>query len=236
MKHIAPIMLLTFLFACQAKTTTKSNNLKTMMLKADGKIEVAPNEASFNIMLQCKEKTASETKKFLVEQSNKINKQLVDFGIKQENLTTHSISINKDYTYINGKRVFNGFTGNMTLDVTVENLVKLESIYGTLLDNELISLGSLRYNHSNIDSLKNEAYVLALANANILADKLLQKLPETEKDILQIGNVQLSSSVNQVERANLMNGNYKSEDESTVNISIGKIEVVSSLNVEYGLR
>ena len=61
-------------------------------------------------------------------------------------------------------------------------------------DDQNINISGLTYEHSKIDSLRNEVYVQAMNNANSLVEKLLEKLPEDHYEIVQVGNTQLESS------------------------------------------
>src|SRR5690606_29866880 len=121
--------------------------------------------------------------------------------------------------------------------VKVRDLNKLDVIYTDLLENEKLELGGLTFSHSDMDNLKNDAYVNALKKADILADKLLTELPEKNKEVLKIGNVQITSS-NPVaqEQRNMMYAKAEMSDAGSVAISAGKIKVEATLYVEYQIK
>ncbi len=86
--------------------------------------------------------------------------------------------------------------------------------------------------------MKNDAYVNALKKADVLADKLLSELPEKNKEILKIGNVQITSSVPspQQKMANTGMMLEAASDGGSVAISKGTIKIEATLYVEYQIR
>ena len=236
------ISICVFLFVgCQSTSIVEQSKFKTLMIKADGEVETLPNMASFYIDLSCLDLSITESKKCLEDKSNELTKKLLSYNIKKEDIMTTAITLNKSYKWVNNSRVFEGYRSTTQTIVTVRDLEKLSIIYSDLLENKNLTLGGLNYSHSDLDSLKNEAYVKALEKADVLADKLLSKLPENSKEVLKIGNVKISSSLpNQqneevVEESSRM---YAMNDMKNTGISIntGTIKINATLFVEYQIK
>lgn len=124
--------------------------------------------------------------------------------------------------------------------VTVRAIEKLDEIYTELLENRNLDLEGLNYSHSKIDSLKNEAYINALWKSGILTDRLLEKIPESQKEILKIGNVEISASTPETERiekreTRLFEEEMVSQNQSMA-ISTGTVKVTATLFVEYQIK
>jgi uncharacterized protein YggE len=239
MKNILALcLMLVAITSCQMNSnTTNSTKLKTIMIESVGKVETMPNEASFYINLSCLDKSVTTAKECLVKQSNELMSKLLAHGIKQEDIQTNSVSLDKSYTWTNNTRVFEGYRSSTSMHVKMRDLNKLDVIYTDLLENEKLELGGLTFSHSDMDNLKNDAYVNALKKADILADKLLTELPEKNKEVLKIGNVQITSS-NPVaqEQRNMMYAKAEASDAGSVAISAGKIKVEATLYVEYQIK
>ena len=236
------ISICVFLFVgCQSTSIVEQSKFKTLMIKADGEVETLPNMASFYIDLSCLDLSITESKKCLEDKSNELTKKLLSYNIKKEDIMTTAITLNKSYKWVNNSRVFEGYRSTTQTIVTVRDLEKLSIIYSDLLENKNLTLAGLNYSHSDLDSLKNEAYVKALEKADVLADKLLSKLPENSKEVLKIGNVKISSSLpNQqneevVEESSRM---YAMNDMKNTGISIntGTIKINATLFVEYQIK
>ncbi len=210
------------------------------MIKATGEVETLPDMASFRIELSCLKKSIKESKACLVDKSNELNKTLLGFGIDQKDILTTAVNLNKSYNYTNNSQVFAGYNSSTTLYITIRDLNNLDIIYTELLENRNLELNALAYSHSKLDSLKNEAYVKALKNSQVLADKLLSEIPGAKKEILKIGNVEISSSLPEAEEAK-----YDLQSEAmasglarnkSISISKGTVVVNAVLYVEFQVK
>ena len=239
MKQLFLALSIILLAACQNSSTNSPTKFKTIMIKSYGEVETLPDMATFRISLNCLNMSIKVSKKCLVDKSNELIAKMQSFGIKSEDILTTSVEMSKSYRWANNSQVFEGYNSSTSLFVTVKNIAKLDEIYTELLDNKNLDLGGLSYSHSMLDSLKNEAYLAALENANTLSDKLLSKLPESKKEILKIGNVELSASMPEglemEDKAALMEMEVATKNRS-VAISKGTVVVSAVLFVEYQIK
>ncbi|MBK0403818.1 SIMPL domain-containing protein [Adhaeribacter sp. BT258] len=195
MYKIPVFVALLALASCQANEGRIDSRHKTIMIKAAGEVETVPDMATFRIHLSCLKPTIGASKQCLVDKSNALHKKLLNFNLYPKDILTTSVDLQKGYEWRNNSRVFTGYNSATTLIVTVKNLDNLDRIYTELIENQNLEIGNLVYSHSKLDSLKNEAYLKALRNSKVLADRLLTELPEKKKEILKIGNVAISASL-----------------------------------------
>lgn len=225
--------LLFVLQSCSPGAQIQNNSNKTMLIKSTGSLSIQPDQASISISLECVDKNITSSKNCLISKSENLNKLILSHGIAQEDILTTAINQSKEYTWQQNSRVFVGYKSSMSTSLTIKNLKNLELLYTNLLLAENISVGSLYYTHSEMDSLNNVAYQNALASANTTADQLLAKMIESKKEILRVGNIDLPAVQN--------NNNYKmemaemsrSDNSSTIKINNGNIKVQKMLVVEY---
>uniref|UniRef100_UPI0040491F40 SIMPL domain-containing protein n=2 Tax=Flavobacterium sp. TaxID=239 RepID=UPI0040491F40 len=240
MKLFIGIVSFLILASCQNSSSNASSKFKTMMIKSSGEVEVMPDMATFFINLECLDMSVKTSKNCLVEKSNELTDKLLSFGINKNDILTASVDMNKSFKWINNTSVFEGYKSSTTVFVTIKNIDKLDEVYTELLENRNLNLGGLNYAHSKIDSLKNEAYVHALENAGVLSDKLLAKMPETDKEILKIGNVELSASMPEANESNFkvkakmyeFDGSF----DKSISINKGTITISATLFVEYLIK
>lgn len=232
-----------FLLAgCQVQDSGAPAKYKTIMIKADGKVETLPDMATFRIRLDCMKKSTGEAKQCLVEKSQELNRKLLSFGIKQQDILTTSVEMNPVYNWVKNSRVFEGYSSSTTMIVTVKNLDKLDGLYTELIENRNLEIGGLAYSHSQLDSLKNEAYANALKKAGVLADKLLTELPEKKKEILKIGNVAIQASIPEARETKqesvfgFAEAQSASVASNSVSISKGTVTVEAELFVEFQIK
>lgn len=236
MKFLFTIFSILIFFSCENNGTADPGKFKTIMIKSVGEVETLPDMANFHINLNCLDTSIKASKNCLVEKSNELVSMLQSFGVEKEDILTTTVDMNRSYTYRNNTRVFEGYRSTTSVYITVKNIDDLDKIYTELLENRNLELGGLSYSHSKIDSLNNEAYVKALEKASVLTDKLLEKLPETEKEILKIGNIEISASMPEA-----INLGYESDaveqkqsaNRSSIAINKGTVKVSATLFVEY---
>lgn len=238
MKRLIGILALLLIVSCQPQPNPK---YKTIMLRSTGEVETLPDMATFRINLSCLKPSVKQAKECLVDKSNALTERLLEQGIDKDDILTTSITLNKSYTWHKNTRVFEGYKSATALRVKVKDIDALDEIYTELLETQNLDLGGLSYNHSRMDSLKNSAYANALKKASTLADRLIDELPESKKEVLKIGNVKISASVPQPRRQDqdialmAVNESAMVRDKS-VSVNTGTIQVTATLYVEYQFK
>lgn len=226
------LLPLLFLMVSCNTTTKKQTPPKEIILSSDGYVETLPDMATFSIDIVCVDKDIFKAKECLVKKSNLITESLINQGIDSTDILTTSVNLNKQYEWSNRSRVFTGYASSTTVSVTVKKINTLDKIYTKFLEDENLTLRNLNYSHSQYDSLRNEAYIMALENSKSLANKLLKNLPETEFKIVGINNSSPSfssySTVDSFEEAEM-----RSDNNEDISISYGTVMVKANINVKY---
>ena len=236
--NISKLLILSVIFlsgACQPENNKSSDKYKTLMIKATGEVEVLPDEASFTIRLSCINKAIEQSKACLVEKSNGLTERLLQLGVKQDDILTTTVEMNKSFTWSRNTQVFQGYQSSTTIYLTVKEINDLDEIYTALLSDENLEIGGLSYTHSQMDSLKNEAYLDALKKSQDLANKLITGLPESTTEILKIGNVEISSSSPEVMEAvqEEMAVQADARYNRSMAVNRGTVRIRATLFVEY---
>jgi uncharacterized protein YggE len=228
MKRLSIIMSVILLISCNPE-----KNYKTILLKTSGFVEVAPDEASLSLNLSCVDKNIEQAKTCLLNISSRLNEDLINFKIRKEDILTTNVNLNKDYVWINNSNIFNGYLASTTTRVKIRDLTILDEVYTKLLSNENLTIGSLTYNHSRLDSINEVAYLIALENANKLADKILSRLPEKNKAITQISNFEITRSEIIPEPDLRKNEESAVKYQSPLTVNIGNMIAEKALYVEF---
>jgi len=237
MKTFIALISIALMISCQ-RSTGPDPSFKTIMIRSVGEVETVPDEATFHISLNCLEPSVKAAKNCLVAKSNELIDKLRSLGIQKDDILTTSVNLDRSYTWRNNSNVFEGYRSSTSIIVTIKNMESLDEVYTELLENRNLELGGLSYSHSKIDSLENEAYAQALKKSGVLADKLLTTLPEDKKEVLKIGNVEITSSVPEGRGAaktvameqDGMAGNQ------FMRINTGTVKINATLFVEYQIK
>ncbi|MGN0187460.1 MAG: SIMPL domain-containing protein [Paludibacteraceae bacterium] len=217
---------------------TAKTPCKTIVLRAEGAVEVVPDMAVITIGLTCLDKNIDVVRACADEQSHELYRQLQALGIDTNDIQTTSVGLRKSYRWDNGKQLFEGYENTLSYAVTVRHIGRLGELYAALLTNENVSLNGLHYTHSQMAALRNDAYMQALENANVLADKLLQTLPETTKNVVRISNVKIGNDAMMAEDVVAADAAYNAlgTHTKTVSVANGLITVSATLFVEFCIK
>lgn len=230
MNRLMLLLVVLLLFGCNTK-----DDYKTILLKTTGYVETLPNEASILVQINCIDKNIEQAKNCLIEKASKLNTVLSNCGIQKQDILTTGINLNKSYVWRNNSNVFNGFNASTSMNIKIHDLNLLDNLYTKLLSNEQLTISSLSYSHNKIDSLNEIAYVKALENANRIADKILTQVPEKNKIITKVSNIEISESDNEIDNETKYKValEYNAPGKSNMEVNIGNMIVEQQLFVEF---
>lgn len=228
MNKLLIIVSLLILSACNSK-----NDNHTILLRTNGYVETQPDEAQITLQLECLDKNIDNARKCLLDKTSQLTTELLNSGIQKPDILTTAVNLNKDYIWINNSNIFNGFRASTSMNVKIRDLELLDGLYGKLLNNEQLTIGSLTYHHSKMDSLNGIAYLKALESAGYIADKILSQMPEENKVITKISNVEIPFGDIPSERKSLRLEASQAGDQSMMTVNIGNIRIEKQLYVEF---
>ncbi len=208
---------------------------KTIVLKANGSVQVKPDEASASINIKCINKNIDVANECLVKESANLKTILVGLGIEEKDILTTQVNLNKSFVWRNNSNVFDGYNASTAVNVTLRDLAIISSFYTELLTHEKFIISSLTYHHSDYEELKKQAYLNALDNSNDLAKDILAKLPEASKEIIQVSNVEIKANNRPSSERKALQFSEVSNDSSNAGISVtvGNMVIEQTLFVEY---
>ena len=101
MKRLFFILPALMLISCSPK-----NDYETILLRATGTVEIAPDEASIIINASCIDRDINQAKDCLIKITSDLNESLSEFGIQKEDILTTNVNLNKGSLWINNSEVF----------------------------------------------------------------------------------------------------------------------------------
>jgi len=114
----------------------------------------------------------------------------------RDDVRVSSTSSNKEFTYVKNKEVFTGFNSTQSVTVRINDLRQLSPYMEELLATPISRIKDLRYGHSQADSLRREADVLALNDAVKTADKICAALHVKRGEVLEVSDSSSPESSN----------------------------------------
>ena len=169
MKYIT-LVLLTMLTACSS-----NDKPKTIRVAGEGKVRVMPNLVILTIEISFTKPKMVDAVRETQQTVDSVVTILEQFGRKDIDIKTSSISANKDYNYNGNKQVFLGYKAEQSIDFVLNDIQKFTELTGRLLETKINSISQIQFGHSKADSLFREADLLAYDDAMKSATKLCNR-------------------------------------------------------------
>lgn len=164
------LFFLLFLTACAS-----TDKPKTIRVAGEGKVRVMPDLVILTIDISFVKPRMADAVKETQQTVDSVITILEQFGRKNIDIKTSSISANKNYDYIGNRRVFTGFEADQSIDFVLNDIQKFTELTGKLLETKINSISQIQFGHSKADSLFREADLLAYDDALKSATKLCSR-------------------------------------------------------------
>lgn len=172
--------------ACQpVPTATAPRQVRSV---GYGHVTVYPNYAELTVdaaFTRPRLKDAVAEVQRVVDQVLAVSKR---YAPGRDDVRVSSTSSNKEFGYVKGKEVFVGFNSTQSVTVRINDLRQLSPYLEELLATPISRIKDLNYGHSQADSLRREADVLALADAVKTADKMCAALHVKRGAVLEVSD------------------------------------------------
>lgn len=214
---------------------------KTILISANAIIELEPDMASFRVSLNSEKKKMADSRQALADKQKLLLDILNEFEIDEKDIQTGHISFRKNYSWIRNTQVFKGYISSLSTNICLRDISKLEDLYARIFEEEQMDPSGIQFSHSKMDSIGDIAYQKALENANSTVAKILEKMEESEFEILRVGNNGLGqildSSMDYTERKlEALYENNARSNANNIQISNGSISISKNLSVEYKIK
>lgn len=201
-------------------------------VSGEGKVKVIPDEAVISIAVETKGEESAKVKKENDVVVDKVLKYLKSTKINQKDIKTERVSLYPSYDY-NKKK--NYYMATQTISITLRDL----STYDVLMD-ELIKVGVNRVNgitfqSSEIEKLKSEARMMAVADAKKKAEDFASALGQKVGKAIVITD-NSSPVYNPPIYRNMMMAEAKAGGDSRETLSVGEIEINTFVNIVFMLE
>ena len=230
---------------CLPLSFAHAADLKTISVRGEGELKVAPDVAIVSLQVRTKAKDAKSAQAANAKEMARVAKVLKsDFGLEGKDVQTSSFSVNPDYRYEgNGKQVFLGYEASHALTVRVKKLDKVGELLDRLPSGKAgeqlaVILQGVTFDSDKRRDHETEALGLAMANAQARANALAGFAKKSLKGVLRISdsNVQyqpFQSGGAQMAKMMTMSGGAQADMEQSTQISQGEITINSNVAVDY---
>ena len=225
------LLFLVLLVSCST-----GENKNKIRVSGEGKIRVMPDLVILTINVSFTQPKMVEAVRLTQQTVDSVINILEQFGRKDLDIKTSSISANKAYEYIRNQNQFVGYQAQQTIDFVLNDIGKFTTLTGKLLETKLNSISQIQFNHSKADSLFREADLLAYDDALKSANKLCTRANASLGKLIFISNTNTSEDFDGYSTGNRIDTYSKGYGGRGFKISPEVIEFRRNIITEFELK
>jgi uncharacterized protein YggE len=137
MNKIILLLLPLISFVCSCNDS--KNNPGSIKVLGEGKIRVKPDLVILTINVSFVQPRMADAVRLSQQTVDSVVNILSQFGNKQNDIKTSSISANKEYSYVREKSVFVGYSAEQTIDFVLNDISRFTDLTAKLLTTKINS-------------------------------------------------------------------------------------------------
>lgn len=227
MKYLWLLFLLTLL-PMNAQT---NDTLKPLVhVSGEGEVTAIPDGVDIRVRVENEGKDAREVKMQNDQTVSEVIAFLKKEGVDAKHVQTAYVNLNKNYNY-NTKEY--SYTANQTLKIQLKDLARYDAIMSGLLQSGINRIEGIYFTASKMESLKQEARLAAIKNAQTKASAYAQALGQSIGKAYQISEQGSYSPQPPVYATRMMA--MDSESAGGPTIAPGELTIKVNINVSFVL-
>jgi len=218
------VLFMTMSYAQELKQVPSIN------VSGEGKVKVAPDQASISISIETKGTKADDVKRENDKKMDAVLKFIKSSNIAKEDYQTQRVSLNPNYDYEKKKH---NYIATQTVQILLKDLSKYDALMEGLVDEGINRIDNVEFKTSKLKELQSDARKLAIRDAKAKAEDFVSVLGQkVGKAILISDNTQ--SYVPQP-RMYAMKSTSMDESATKETLAIGEIEITANVSVNFVL-
>lgn len=201
-------------------------------VSGEGKVKVAPDQASISISIETKGTKAEDVKRENDKKMDAILKFIKKSNIPTEDFQTQRVSLNPNYDYEKKK---SNYVATQTVQILLKDLSKYDVLMEGLVNEGINRIDNVEFKSSKMIQLQSEARKLAVKEAKAKAEDLVSVLGQkVGKAILISDNSQSYHPQPRVYAMKAMESMDSSAPRET--LTIGEMEITANVSVNFILE
>lgn len=221
-------VMTTVLMQAQDKTVQPQ-----ISVSGEGKVKVIPDEAIISIAVESKGKESSKVKSENDLIINRVLKYLKTTKIDSKDIKTERVSLSPRHDY-NKKEDY--FVANQTINLFLRDLSQYEAVMDGLIKAGINRINLVTFQSSQIEKLKSETRILAVADARKKAEDFSEALGQRVGRAIMISDNSTPVYTPPIYRNLVMQEAQTSMDMTQETLAIGEIEVHANVNIVFVLE
>jgi uncharacterized protein YggE len=222
---ILAVLFMTMSYAQELKQVPSIN------VSGEGKVKVAPDQASISISIETKGTKADDVKRENDKKMDAVLKFIKNSNIAKEDYQTQRVSLNPNYDYEKKKH---NYIATQTVQILLKDLSKYDALMEGLVDEGINRIDNVEFKTSKLKELQSDARKLAVKDAKVKAEDFVSVLGQkVGKAILISDNTQ--AYVPQPRMYAMKTSMAMDESAQRETLAIGEIEITANVSVNFVL-
>ncbi len=201
-------------------------------VSGEGKVKVAPDQASISISIETKGTKAEDVKRENDTKMDAILKFIKKSNIVKEDFQTQRVALNPNYDYLKKK---SNYVATQSVQILLKDLSKYDVLMEGLVNEGINRIDNVEFKSSKMVQLQSEARKLAMKEAKAKADDFVSVLGQkVGKAILISDNSQTYSPQPRVFAMKAMAMDGAAAPRET--LAAGEIEITANVSVSFILE
>jgi uncharacterized protein len=164
MKKVLLMLVTVFTITAQAQ---EFKQIPLVNVSGEGKIKVAPDQASISVSVETKGSKAVDVKKENDTKIDAVIKYIKKMNIAATDFQTQRVYLNDQYDYEKKKH---NYVATQTITILLKDLSKYDIMMEGLVETGINTISGVEFKTSKLEQLKSEARKLAMADAKLKAN------------------------------------------------------------------
>ncbi|MBF2707708.1 SIMPL domain-containing protein [Flavobacterium soyangense] len=224
--------LLIFALFFMAMSYAQEQKLVPMIsVSGEGKVKIAPDQASISISIETKGTKADDVKKENDKKMDAILKFIKKSNIAKEDFQTQRVSLNSNYDYEKKKH---NYIATQSVQILLKDLSKYDELMEGLVDEGINRIDNVEFKSSKMKDLQSDARKLAIKEAKGKAEDFVSVLGQKVGKALLISDNSQNYNPHPVMYA--MKSMAMDESAPRETLAVGEIEITANVSVSFILE
>lgn len=210
----------------------EQKQIPSINVSGEGKVKVAPDQASISISIETKGSKADDVKQQNDKKMDAILKFIKNSNIAKEDYQTQRVSLNPNYDYEKKKY---SYIAIQTLQILLKDLSKYDVLMEGLVDQGINRIDNVEFKSSKMKELQSDARKLAVKDAKAKAEDFVSVLGQKVGKALLISD-NSQSYVSQPRMYAMKSSMVMDESVPRETLAIGEIEIMANVSVSFILE
>jgi uncharacterized protein YggE len=210
----------------------EQKQIPSINVSGEGKVKVAPDQASISISIETKGSKAEDVKQQNDKKMDAILKFIKNSNIAKEDYQTQRVSLNPNYDYEKKKY---SYIATQTLQILLKDLSKYDVLMEGLVNEGINRIDNVEFKSSKMKELQSDARKLAVKDAKAKAEDFVSVLGQKVGKALLISD-NSQSYVSQPRMYAMKSSMVMDESVPRETLAIGEIEIKANVSVSFILE